>query len=220
MALRRMAKSARVEDNLRALDIFYKHGILVQAGLILFDPNTTIQELRENLKWMLSYKWVVTKGVFSEMFAAEGTTFTRRLSTTGYVTQVMERTMNKSYDVLDERARTAYHALKYWQLSYGSIYDMTVDPLNAPKAIDIECRSKFHLLSIKLKERDLAFFSRVLDLVDANISLNELLSIAQETVHSSSSWISDFSEEVRSVYKDAQLPYNTQCNLFLASQQI
>ena len=47
-ALKRMNKSASLEDNKRALDILKKHGIYVQAGFILFDDNTTFEELKEN----------------------------------------------------------------------------------------------------------------------------------------------------------------------------
>ena len=75
-ALKRMNKSASLEDNKRALDILKKHGIYVQAGFILFDDNTTFEELKENYEFLREYDWIITKGIFSEMFAADGTLYT------------------------------------------------------------------------------------------------------------------------------------------------
>ena len=48
-------------------------------GYILFDKETTYQELIENYQFMLEYDFTVTKGIFSEMFSAEGTKLNDKL---------------------------------------------------------------------------------------------------------------------------------------------
>ena len=65
--------------NKKTLELFKKHGYIVQMGYILFDKETTYQELVENYQFMLDYDFAVTKGVFSEMFSAEGTALNTRL---------------------------------------------------------------------------------------------------------------------------------------------
>lgn len=78
-ALKRMNKSANLAANKKALDILKKYGIYVQAGYILFDDNTTFEELKENYDFLREYDWIITKGIFSEMFAADGTLYTEKL---------------------------------------------------------------------------------------------------------------------------------------------
>lgn len=67
-ALTRMNKKATVEDNKRALELFKKYGYIVQMGYILFDKETTYQELVENYQFMLEYDFAVTKGIFLRCF--------------------------------------------------------------------------------------------------------------------------------------------------------
>ena len=57
-----------INDGIRTLELFKKHGYIVQMGYILFDRETTYQELVENYQFMLDYDFAVTKGIFSEMF--------------------------------------------------------------------------------------------------------------------------------------------------------
>lgn len=78
-ALTRKNKKATVEDNKKTLELFKKHGYIVQMGYILFDKETTYQELVENYQFMLDYDFAVTRGIFSEMFSAEGTALNIRL---------------------------------------------------------------------------------------------------------------------------------------------
>lgn len=77
-ALKRMHKLASLKDNERAINIFKKLGHYMQAGFILFDNKTTMQELTENLEFLTKNIHLVSKGIFSEMYAAVGTSFTNK----------------------------------------------------------------------------------------------------------------------------------------------
>ena len=41
--------------------------------------NMTFEELKENYEFLREYDWIITKGIFSEMFAADGTLYTEKL---------------------------------------------------------------------------------------------------------------------------------------------
>jgi anaerobic magnesium-protoporphyrin IX monomethyl ester cyclase len=91
-ALKRMAKRASLQQNLAALDTFRQHDIYVQAGHILFDHHTTVDELEENWRRMTEYVWTISKGVFTEMYAAAGTNFTRSMERRGLLAKGPEET--------------------------------------------------------------------------------------------------------------------------------
>jgi anaerobic magnesium-protoporphyrin IX monomethyl ester cyclase len=214
-ALRRMGKTASAADNIAALEMFHKYGFLVQAGLILFDPKTTLIELRQNFESLLGLPWLVTKGVFSEMYAAEGTVFTRNLRRSGTVRQNDSKTMNVSYQVIEPAARSVYTALKRWQRQYAQVYDKTVDPLNAPKDISAAERELFLTLTRRIRDRDMKFFGRVLTHAENGSSQSEILALTEHEISSGRDWIVAFNREVDMAYWASDLPNDMQQNVFL-----
>ena len=172
-ALKRMNKSASLEDNKRALDILKKHGIYVQAGFILFDDNTTFEELKENYEFLREYDWIITKGIFSEMFAADGTLYTEKLRKEDKIVKNDVYDNNK-YDILDPKVKLTYNALKRWHKSHMKLYDMIIDPISSPKAIDETGEREFYELYYQLKLRDLDFMQMVLEEVEQGISEEQL----------------------------------------------
>ena len=172
-ALKRMNKSASLEDNKRALDILKKHGIYVQAGFILFDDNTTFEELKENYEFLREYDWIITKGIFSEMFAADGTLYTEKLRKEDKIVKSDVYDNNK-YDILDPKVKLTYNALKRWHKSHMKLYDMIIDPISSPKAIDATGEREFYELYYQLKLRDLDFMQMVLEEVEQGISEEQL----------------------------------------------
>lgn len=56
-------KRANLSQNLNALNLFKKYHIYVQAGQILFDPETTLKELYENYQYMKKYDWIISIGL-------------------------------------------------------------------------------------------------------------------------------------------------------------
>lgn len=172
-ALKRMNKSASLEDNKRALDILKKHEIYVQAGFILFDDNTSFEELKENYEFLREYDWIITKGIFSEMFAADGTLYTEKLRKEDKIIKSDVYDNNK-YDILDTKVKLTYNALKRWHKSHMKLYDMIIDPISSPKAIDATGEREFYELYYQLKLRDLDFMQMVLEEVEQGISEEQL----------------------------------------------
>lgn len=172
-ALKRMNKSARLEDNKRALDILKKYGIYVQAGFILFDDNTTFQELKENYEFLREYDWIITKGIFSEMFAADGTLYTEKLKKEDKIVKSDVYDNNK-YEIADSKVKLVYNSLKRWHKSHMKLYDMIIDPISSPKAIDSTGEKEFYDLYYQLKLKDLDFMQMVLEDVELGISEEQL----------------------------------------------
>src|SRR5574344_1279365 len=143
-ALSRMNKKATIEDNKRALELFKKYGYIVQMGYILFDKETTFEELIENYKFMAKYDFAVTKGIFSEMFSAEGTKLNTRLRENDELTESDFISNNNKYTIDNIIVRKVYGALKLWHKSHSEIYDMAIDPLTAPKAISDSSMREFY----------------------------------------------------------------------------
>ena len=161
-ALKRMAKLASIEDNERALQIFKDNGIYVQAGFILFDNKTTMTELKENYNFMNKYKWLVSKGIFSEMFAAVGTQFTKSAG----LENDNKFASNNIYQIEDEQARKVYTYMKKWQAHHSKVYDMVIDPISAPKAIPVPNMKKYYDLMVQMKTIDLDFMRDIISAVE------------------------------------------------------
>ena len=172
-ALKRMNKSASLEDNKKALDILKKHGIYVQAGFILFDDKTTFEELKENYEFLREYDWIITKGIFSEMFAADGTLYTEKLKKEDKIVKSDVYDNNK-YDIVDPKVKLTYNALKRWHKSHMKLYDMIIDPISSPKAIDSIGEKECYDLYYQLKLKDLDFMQMVLEEVEQGITEQEL----------------------------------------------
>ena len=172
-ALKRMNKSANLETNKKALDILKKHGIYVQAGYILFDDNTTFEELKENYDFLREYDWIITKGIFSEMFAADGTLYTEKLKKEDKIVKNDVYDNNK-YEIIEPKVKLTYNALKRWHKSHMKLYDMIIDPISSPKAIDSTGEKEFYDLYYQLKLKDLDFMQMVLEDVELGISEEQL----------------------------------------------
>lgn len=214
-ALKRMGKSANVEQNIKALEIFKKHGIYVQAGQILFDHGTTIPELEENYKFMRKYIWTVSKGIFTEMYAADGTPFTKLLANKNLLKADEKGLGNNTYEVQDENARKVYNSLKLWHKSHLKIYDMTIDAISAPKALEPEELEIFHPLCVELRNRDLDFMKEILDMVKNGHSDQEVIEYTQSKIDKSKKWYVNFEKKVLSAYEKTGLVYDADENPFI-----
>ena len=169
-ALKRMGKMASLNDNLNAIKCFREHDYYVQAGFILFDNKTTLNELKENYSFLSDNIDLVTKGIFSEMFAAKGTEFTYGLDNENG----NQFSSNKLYEVEDGDARKVYRYLKKWQSNHIGIYDKVIDPISAPKAIKLHRMKKYHELMVQMKGIDLMFMQDLIKQVESSGDLDAL----------------------------------------------
>ncbi|MFA6314793.1 MAG: radical SAM protein [Candidatus Paceibacterota bacterium] len=212
-ALRRMAKSASREDNILAVELLTAKKIYTQMGLILFDPFTTMDELSENLGFLQKYRWPVTKGVFTEMYAAEGTIFSRNLDRNGLLRKD-PLLQNHSYWIHNPRARRAYDMLKAWHRSHSVVYDWVIDSLTAPKVLIEEDYNRVYVLFSRLQALDLDFFEKVLEhVVEKEIETDH--AFVQEVVARSAETYTSVESKIEGVYRSNGLSYMAVPNPFL-----
>lgn len=213
-ALSRMNKKATLEDNKKALELFKKHGYIVQMGYILFDKETTYEELVENYNFMFDYDFTVTKGIFSEMFSAEGTKLNTRLRNENKLIESDFVSNNNKYTIDDIMVSKIYTALKMWHKSHSEIYDMTIDPLTAPKAISDDDMQKFYNYSMKLKRMDLLIFKKLLLDIKNNPDLN-VEKYIDEYIYQTKTEYELIEQDVKKLYRKSNLSYNASANPFI-----
>lgn len=212
-ALKRMAKRADVDQNHAALRAFESNGILVQAGLILFDHATTMDELWLNLQGFLAHPKVVTKGIFTEMYAAAGTPFTAKLRRDALLVKSESVTdMNSKYHGRSAEVDAVYGALKTWHKSHMELYDMTIDPLSAPKALSRLEMAGFETLARDLRARDLELMEHVLD-ESSNPALQQ---IVEGQISESATWYESKEQEVLKLYEFHNMVYVAESNPFVS----
>lgn len=212
-ALSRMNKAATILDNEKALELFKKYNYLVQMGYILFDQQTSLEELEENYEFLNKHQFVVTKGIFSEMYSAEGTKLNDKLRKDGNLKESNFINNNNKYVIEDERVRLIYLALKLWHKSHSKIYDMTIDPLTAPKAIEEEDRNLFYEEVMRLKKNDLIFFKKVLELVKTEEFNPE--QFVKKEVFENKDFYDNIEKKVIKLYKKSNLTYSALANPFI-----
>lgn len=211
-ALARMNKKATLEDNKKALELFKKYGYLVQMGYILFDKETTYNELLDNYNFLSIYDYTVTKGIFSEMFSAEGTKLNTKLRKNKQIKESDFINNNNKYDINNDIVKKIYEALKIWHKSHSYIYDMTIDPLTAPKAIDISYLEEFYKYAMLLKKQDLELFRDLLLIAKNN---SDIISFVNEKITNTRSYYENINKEVQKIYTKCKLKYNANENPFI-----
>ena len=213
-ALTRMNKKSTLEQNKKALELFKKYGYIVQMGYILFDKDTTFGELEENYDFMNKYNYTVTKGIFSEMFSAEGTKLNSKLREKKLLNESDFITNNNKYNIDDILVTKVYNALKKWHKNHSNIYDMTIDPLTAPKAISDEMMDGFYKNVMKLKKLDLIVFRKVLDYAKHDPEFDEI-SFINTLIDRYSNYYDSIHRDVKKLYKVSDLKYNADLNPFI-----
>lgn len=214
-ALKRMGKTATLDQNITAIDLFKKHGLIMQQGMILFDHGTTLEELELNYDGLRRNDSTVIKGVFTEMYAAEGTSFSRLLEGRGLLADSVPVLGNYRYPIGDVESRKVYVALKAWHKSHAQLYDKTIDPVSAPKAITGDQMGLFMPLIQELRHKDLDFYRKVMDLVYKGLDLEEVPALVKEEYFAQEAWYKQHSENVNDVYKRVGLEYDADENPFL-----
>lgn len=213
-ALKRMLKTATPEQNRNALRLLKESGVYVQMGMILFDPFTTIDELWENLLFLEGEPWAVYKGIFTEMFAAEGTPFTRKLHRKNLL-ESDGKSQNYHYEVQDKSAKRVYVMLKAWHRSHSRVFDWVIDSITAPKVLPTSGYERVHRLCLELRKLDVWFFRQALlhvskDSADANDA-----QVIDDSINETRPRYEQIEQEIASIYVDYGLEYDGVINPFL-----
>lgn len=207
--LKRMAKKSNVTRNQRALDIFSKYDIYVQAGFIMFDDVTTINELWENLSFLKKNMQIITKGIFTEMYAAEGTPYARKLlKENGHL---QKRYGNYMYKIKNIKTQKVYTYLKKWHIQLAEFYDKLIDPISAPKALKFEEYRLFYDLYYNFHQLDVGFFEFVLKCVDSDCDETVIYSMIERRKLN----LRREAEKIDELYKKVNLKYEASFNIFL-----
>ncbi len=212
-SLARMNKKATLEDNRRALELFKKYQYLVQMGFILFDRETTLEELEENYRFLREFEYTVTKGIFSEMYSAEGTFLNSKLRKNNQLSESDFIHNNNKYQLVVPEVKLIYDALKLWHKSHSEVYDMTIDPLTAPKALPREELQLFYDYAMELKRKDLEIFESILDL--SRKKTNDINTFVLDSIANSSSFYDSIEQCVAKVYQKNGFNYNASKNPFI-----
>ena len=77
------------------------------------------------------------------MYAADGTLYTEKLKKEDKIVKNDVYDNNK-YEIVDPKVKLTYNALKKWHKSHMKLYDMIIDPISSPKAIDETGEKSFY----------------------------------------------------------------------------
>lgn len=212
-ALSRMRKSSRAADNIRALELLRRFNVYTQIGLIMFDDMTTMDELSQNYQVLCRHPWVITKGVFTEMFAAEGTAFTQRLKGADML-RGGGSNQNYSYEIRDTQARRAYFMLKAWHKSHSPLYDQVIDPITAPKIMSERGYEEVHELCMGLLKLDIGFFEKTISHI-AKCPSGDMEMTGSE-IRLAANAYARIRERINNIYVREGLTYDGEFNPFLA----
>ena len=213
-ALTRMNKFATLNDNIKALELFKKHNYIVQMGYILFDKETSFNELIENYEFMSKYDFTLTKGIFSEMYSTEGTKLNDKLKSDNKLNESNFENGNNKYLIEDKIVKKVYDSLKLWHKSHSYLYDMTIVPLTAPKAISDTAIEDFYNYAMTLKKKDLMFFRDVLKIVGEYPEV-DIYNYIKKYISDTFDDYNDIQNKVKILYKKNDMIYNANNNPFL-----
>jgi radical SAM superfamily enzyme YgiQ (UPF0313 family) len=108
--LETLHKQISVKQNLRAVEILKGLRLMFEFGFMLFDPSTTFESVRENVRFL---RQIVGDGsnaaVFCRMIPYDGTPIKETLARQG---RLRGDVCNPDYDFLDQRVSDYYYALK------------------------------------------------------------------------------------------------------------
>jgi uncharacterized methyltransferase PH0819 len=213
-ALKRMGKAATIKDNENALNILKKYRIYVQAGFILFDYDTTLQELKENYKFLKKYNFIILKGIFTEMYAAKGTNYSKLLLRKKLVTK--ENKLNYDYELINQEAKIVYECLKKWHKSHMEIYDKLIDPISAPRDLDIFGYRKFYSLFRKVNKIDLKIMKLILDEMEKNTDKSDLEIMIKDNIKKYRYFFYKINDKLDKLYLENKIKYIAFQNPFIS----
>lgn len=133
----------------------------------MFDVETTMKELWDNLEFLKKNMQIIMKGIFTEMYAAEGIPYSKKLLQTGKV--IEKKYGNYIYRITDTKVRKVYTYLKRWHMLLAEFYDKLIDPISAPKALSLEEYALFYKFVLHIHKDDIEYFEKVLNCVEYDL---------------------------------------------------
>jgi len=107
--LKTLHKQVTVEQNIRAVEILKQVGLMFEFGFMLFDPSSTFESIRENVRFLRTIVGDGSAGaVFCRMLPYDGTPIKDDLERAG---RLRGDVCNPSYDFLDPRLDAFYAEL-------------------------------------------------------------------------------------------------------------
>ena len=148
------------------------------------------------------------------MFAADGTLYTEKLKKEDKIVKSDVYDNNK-YDIVDSKVKLTYDALKRWHKSHMKLYDMIIDPISSPKAIDSTGEREFYDLYYQLKLKDLDFMQMVLEEVEQGITEQQLSEMITLKIAQNSDFYGKINREGSSLCQKYELNYDGKENPFV-----
>ncbi len=209
--LKEWRKGTTPKQNISAVEICSELGIIVQMGYIMLDKDSTIEELKLHLNFLQKYDYVITKGIYSCVFAAEGTDLTEE-----YIkgTNVKKKGINLEYRFKSKAVSEIASALKKWNKSYGDIYHWAIDSLSAPKAISGQEREEIHKTVMLLKRKELFLLESLIQLYEKG-DIDLVDSYINQKIIENRSFFTSVKNDLVDFYEKANLPYKKGINPYL-----
>jgi hypothetical protein len=174
-----------------------------------------MSELWDNYHYMTHYDWIISKGIFTEMFAATGTPFQNNISKKNMVISENPKLGNYSYMVQDSKARKVYDALKLWHTTNMKFYDKAIDPLTSPKALNSGEMKLFYNEYLKIRQKDLEVMRTVLDIVEYGDKNSRVLDAVQDAVDNNKILFEQIERNIDAAYKKCEIIYDANLNPFI-----
>ena len=104
---RALGRALDPADNRRALSLLHRHGVFVCSNLLLWEPDTSLDDLRANLELMAAFPEQLFNLARTEPY--EGAAMTRRLERQG---RLLGDYLGRDYLVADPRAELAWRIFR------------------------------------------------------------------------------------------------------------
>lgn len=206
-------KGVAPEHGARALAICRKLGIIVQMGYIMLDRGSTLAELKRHRQFLQKHKEAVTKGIYSAVFAAEGTELAATYKENGGTMAKMGINFDYAFKSPDVAAIAA--ALKKWSKAHGFLYSWAIDALSAPKVLAPAGQKEIARFIGSLKIRELAVFGGLINLAE-NKKTGFIPGYIDKKIEESRLCLAENKQWLAGFYKRYGLPYRRGKNPYLA----
>lgn len=210
--LQEWKKGVTPEQNMAALEVCRQLGIIVQMGYIMLDRDSTLEELKLHLDFLERCQDTVTKGIYSLVFAAQGTKLAGiYMEKEG---KLERRGINFDYRFKSEEISEIASALKKWAKAYGDTYSWAIDSLSAPKAIPGDDRTEIHRVIMALKGKELEIFRRLIEMADVG-NIFSADSFINQKIEENKDFMASIEGQLTDFYDKKGLPHRKGRNLYI-----